>query len=59
MSFFSRQYMSHNLISISIIYLNAGFTISPCLRIFNVLFLHVQAISYHAMVKNFFFDFPI
>ena len=26
---------------LSIIYLNAGFTISPCLNFFNVLFLHV------------------
>ena len=38
----------------SIIYLNGGFTISPCLSFFNVLFLHVSAISYIAMVKNFF-----
>ena len=28
-------------LAVSIIYLNAGFTISPCLSFFNVLFLHV------------------
>ena len=39
--------------NLSIIYLNAGFTILPCLSFFSVIFLHVYAIWYIAMVKIF------